>query len=205
MSIKNKIILKTGFNHRFDNGVLKAKKLLSNNSIGKIYYVKIEYANGSVRTNKNRIGSLLDIGSHSINLISYFFNDKKINILKSVKNRFEFNIKNKDDNGFIILKFKEILCSVHHSLLTWKNKFVVEISGSKGMIKINSLPKWGTQELILFKRTFPSGVPKTKKYYFEGDNSWMNEWLFFKNLINANNLSGNYEGYYNMRYIFKGN
>ena len=82
---------------------------------------------------------------------------------------------------------------------------MVEISGSKGMIKINSLPKWGTQELILFKRKFPSGVPKTKKYYFEGDNSWKNEWLFFKNLIKANNLSGNYEGYYNMRYIFKGN
>ena len=35
------------------------------------------YGNGTVITNKNRIGSLLDLGSHMINLSEFFFNTKK--------------------------------------------------------------------------------------------------------------------------------
>jgi predicted dehydrogenase len=205
ISVKNHVVLKTGFNHRFDEGIFLAKKLVKNNKIGKIYYIKIDYANGSVRTNKNRIGSLLDIGCHSINLISFFFNEKKLTVIKSIKNRFEFSVKNKDDNGFLLIKFKKIFCSIHHSFLSWKNKFLVEISGSKGMIRINSLPKWGLQELILYRRKYPSGKPKEKKYFFKHDDSWKNEWSFFCKLINRKNLNHNYEGYDNMKYIFKKN
>ena len=35
-----------------------AKKLLTKKNIGKIYFVKIEYVNGTAKTNKNKVGSM---------------------------------------------------------------------------------------------------------------------------------------------------
>ena len=32
----------------------------------------------------------------------------------------------------------------------------------KGSLKVHSLPKWGKQSVIIEKRVFPSGKPKTK-------------------------------------------
>ena len=198
LSIKNKVVLKTGFNLRFDNAVILAKNLMKKNKVGKIYYIKISYVNGTVLTNKNEIGSLLDIGSHSINLVNYFIGDNKILSINSFSQSNEYF---KDDNGFVFFKYKKILFYIHHSFVSWKNKFHVEISGSKGSLVINSLPKWGTQELIYSKRVYPSGKPKQTKYYFNKDNSWSNEWFFFKKIIKKENFLNNFEGLVNMRII----
>ena len=64
---KNRVYLKTGFNLRFDEGIQKVKNLIEKKALGKIYFMNIIYVNGSVKTNKNRVGALSDIGSHSIN------------------------------------------------------------------------------------------------------------------------------------------
>ena len=69
---KNKVFLKTGFNLRFDDGVQLVKKIIDKKLLGKIYFFKVDYVNGSVKTNKNRIGALSDIGSHCVNLFEYF-------------------------------------------------------------------------------------------------------------------------------------
>ena len=196
---KNKLILKTGFNLRFDDGIKKASEIFSSGALGEIYFSKIDYVNGSVKTNKNKVGALSDIGSHSLNLIEYFFG-KKIDRILCKKNSHEHQ---KDDNGFIILKIKKILCSIHFSFVRWKNEFSLEISGKNGFLKVCSLPKWGTQTLIYGKRVYPSGKPIMKNYYYTKDNSWYNEWLHFKNLIRNNDLKDNYEGLRNMKLINK--
>ena len=54
-SIKNHKILKVGYNLRFDDGLIKTKELLKKKIIGKIYYIKITYANGAARTNTNKV------------------------------------------------------------------------------------------------------------------------------------------------------
>ena len=59
-----------------------AKKLLTKKNIGKIYFVKIEYVNGTAKTNKNKVGSMSDIGSHSLNLFEYFL--LEINLLLQI-------------------------------------------------------------------------------------------------------------------------
>ena len=69
---KKKLVLKTGFNLRFDDAIIEAKKIIEKNQIGKIYFVKSTYVNGSVKTNKNKVGALSDIGSHSLNLLELF-------------------------------------------------------------------------------------------------------------------------------------
>ena len=196
---RKKLVLKTGFNLRFDNGIIKAKSLIDKNKIGKIYFFSCTYVNGSVRTNKNKVGALSDIGSHSLNLFDFFIK-KKLNIFNSYKISHEHK---KDDNGFFIAKVDKILCSIHFSFVRWKNKFNLEISGEKGFIKIQSLPKWGKQTLIYGKRVFPSGKPIIKKEFFFKDHSWYNEWIYFKKLIKKRDLSSNLEGLSNMKIINK--
>ena len=57
LAIKNKVLLKTGFNLRFDSGIMKAKKFIHENKIGKkIYFIKMSYVNGTVLTNNNNVG-----------------------------------------------------------------------------------------------------------------------------------------------------
>ena len=167
---KKKLVLKTGFNLRFDNGIIKAKKMIDLNKIGKIYFFSCTYVNGSVVTNKNKVGALSDIGSHSLNLFEYFIK-KQISKFNCLRISHEHK---KDDNGFLIAKVDNILCSIHFSFIRWKNKFSLEISGDKGYIKIRSLPKWGKQTLIYGKRVFPSGKPIVTTESFYKDKSWFN-------------------------------
>ena len=57
----------------------------------------------AVKTNTNKVGSILDMASHSINLIEYFFKNKKIKLNYSKIQKNEFLNKTKVDNGFIFL------------------------------------------------------------------------------------------------------
>jgi predicted dehydrogenase len=194
---KNKLFLKTGFNLRFDDGIRLAKKLIKVGSIGKIYYFKCEYVNGSAKTNKNNVGALSDIGSHSINLFEHFISEK----FKIINNSSQKNEYIKDDNGFLTIKSRDVLGLIHYSFVRWENKFLLEIFGSKGSITVNSLPKWGKQTVTFSKRIFPSGKPTNKYWFFFKDNSWYNEWLHFKNCITKKNHHSIDEGHNNMKHL----
>ena len=192
---KNKVYLKTGFNLRYDSGIQLAKKLVDLKKIGKIYFIKIDYVNGSVKTNKNNIGALSDIGSHSINLFEFFIS-KNFNVINNMMQRNEYF---KDDNGFITLKSGNVIGQIHYSFVRWENKFYLEISGKKGSIIVDSLPKWGKQTVTLSKRVYPSGIPKKKNWYFFEDNSWYNEWIHFNKAIKNKSFNDLDEGYVTMK------
>lgn len=203
-STKSKKVLKTGYNLRYDDGILLAKKLFDKKLIGKVYYIKNIYANGAARTNTNKVGSLLDMGSHSLNLLQYFFKKIKIINVKNQKN--EFMKKKYIDNGFITMQVDKAICLIHHGFCTWKNNFEFEISGSKGFIKIISLSKWGDQKIIFGKRTYPSGIPKIKEWIFKVDNSWKNELLLVIKKIREKRIDYkllNIEGYDTLKLIKK--
>ncbi len=200
LASKKKLVLKTGFNLLFDDGIIALKKILIKERIRNIYFIKISYVNGSVKTNKNNIGSLLDIGSHSISLLNFLTNNQNLKILNS---SIQSNEYHKDDNGFITLKMGNTLVHIHHSFVRWENKFSVEIFFKKGSLELYNLPKWGDQTLIYSLRKYPSGKPKKFFQFFQkdNDNSWFNEWIYFKNLIKKKNFKGNNEGLHNMRLL----
>jgi len=203
---KNKLLLKTGYNLRFDDGLQAAKNIINKNKIGKIYYCKITYANGATKTNSNQVGSLLDMGSHSLNLLQWFFESSKIIPSYNAFQSNEFMNKSKVDNGFVFLKINKIICIMHHGFCTWKNKFNLEISGSKGYIAVNSLSKWGDQKVNLGLRKYPSGIPLIKEWSFSYDNSWKNELLFVIKKIVSRDFdydSVNKEGYNTLKLIKK--
>jgi len=194
-SIKSKKIFKVGYNLRFDEGIQKAESIYRSGKIGKIYYSKITYANGTSRTNTNKVGSLLDMGSHALNLFNFFFKTINIKKISKIDQKNEFLNKTKIDNSFTIFKIKKINCFLHHGFCTWKNQFEFDIYGSKGFLKVLSLPKWGKQEVIYGRRTFPSGVPVIKKWIFNEDKSWANELNYVIGEIRkkTKNIRNNYE------------
>ena len=115
------------------------------------------------------------MGAHSINLIQWFLDVNNLDIKYSLSQKNEFMRKQIVDNGFVNFVYKNIICFIHHGFCNWKNKFELEIIGSKGLIQVESLPKWGMQEVIYGKRVFPSGKPKLFKKIFKKDNTWLNE------------------------------
>ena len=131
------------------------------NSIGKIYYCKISYANGTAKSNTNNVGSIFDMASHSINLLMWLFNSKILKVISSCNQKNEFSDVH-FDNGFATLKIRNILVSLHHGFCNWKNIFSLEIYGKKGSLKVHSLPKWGKQSVIIEKEFFQVGVQKQK-------------------------------------------
>ena len=205
-SNNNKVILKSGYNLRFDDGLTVAKNILDKKKIGKIYYCKITYANGAAKTNSNQVGSLIDMGAHSINLIQWLFKNSKIKPIYKFNQANEFMNKKKTDNGFIMLKFDKAICVLHHGFCTWKNKFNLEISGSRGYINVSSLSKWKNQKVSYGIRKYPSGFPLIKEWTFKLDNSWRKELIFvIKKILNKNlnYKSINYEGYNTLKLIKK--
>lgn len=204
-STKQKKIIKAGYNLKYDLGLQYINKVLRSDFISHIYYCKISYGNGTAKSNTNNIGSILDMGSHSVNLLMFLFNSNIIKIINSSNQKNEFS-KLHPDNGFAILKIKKILVSLHHSFCSWKNKFSLEIHGKKGSLKVDSLPKWSDQIVTIEKRVFPSGKPKVKIKKFKNDLSFKNELYSLLEIIrNINNIKLlslkkiNYECYYTLK------
>lgn len=200
LSVKNRVVLKTGYNLRFDDGIMLVKKILKKKKLGDIYFSKIEYVNGAVRSNTNKVGSLIDLGSHIVNLFEYFFSGKiKVKYFENISNEYI-----KEDNGYFSMNIGNISCLGHHSFIRWKNNFSLEIFGKKGFVILNSLPKWGNQLLTIGKRKYPSGRPKLDFVHFRNkDLSWKKEVQFFFKLINERDYSFNKEGLSTMASIDK--
>ncbi|MEE9571671.1 MAG: Gfo/Idh/MocA family oxidoreductase [Candidatus Neomarinimicrobiota bacterium] len=187
----NSLVLHIGFNIRYDEGLLKAKHLIEEGKIGKPYFFKCVYVNGSVITNNNKVGALLDMGIHNIYIAKMFMGN--IKPIATAIQRFEYDVKDRDDNGFVLLKSKSMVGSIHFSLVRWKNDFNLEVTGSEGSVLVESLTKWGTQTTIHHERVYPSGVPKETKYNFVGDNTWEAECRDFIKRVTENDLSKNNE------------
>ena len=188
---ENNLVLHIGFNMRYDEGLQKAKLLITEGKIGKPYFFKCTHVNGSVITNDNKVGALLDMGIHNIYLAKMFMGN--IKPIASAIQRYEYAVKDRDDNGFVILESNSMFGITHFSLVRWKNDFNLEVTGSEGSVMVESLTKYGTQTTIHHERVYPSGVPKEKKYRFTGDNTWEMECRDFHKRIKENDLSKNNE------------
>ena len=188
---KKSLVLHVGFNIRYDKGLQKAKIIIDDGKIGKPYFFKCTYVNGSVLTNNNNVGALLDMGIHNIYLAKMFMGN--INPIASTIQNFEYKIKDRDDNGFVLLQSDSMIGSVHFSLVRWKNDFNLEVTGSNGSVIVENLTKWGIQKTIHHERIYPSGVPKEKTFEFSGDNTWEAECRDFNNRVSENDLSKNNE------------
>tara|TARA_B100000767_G_scaffold275746_1_gene314997 strand:- start:9043 stop:9960 length:918 start_codon:yes stop_codon:yes gene_type:complete len=187
MANKNKVILYTAYNHRFEPIIKELKKLIQKKKLGKIYRCKIFYGNGTsylVKKSKWRdkgLGVISDIGSHLFDLCIFWFG-KKIENIKIIEiNKFE---NKSPDHAIISFNINNIIIELEMTLCMWKNTFRCDILASKGSAHLSSLCKWGKNEIIYRERKFPSGKPLEKKVSFKkSDPTWKLENLHFENLI----------------------
>ena len=184
---KNKVLLCSAYNHRFEKSLIFLKTLVQKKKLGKIYNFKLQYLNGTAKnvfeTWRDKNGGVVnDLTPHLLDIIFSIFGAVEIQQINFInKKKFE----NKSfDHALISFNFKKIDFFIEVSYCNWKNTFEIIANGEKGSLKINSLQKWGDSKLSLYKRILPSGVPiETLKNFRGKDNSFKDEIINFKKLI----------------------
>jgi scyllo-inositol 2-dehydrogenase (NADP+) len=193
LSIEKKLVSYVAYNHRFEPNIQKVKKIINKKKIGKLYFCKIFYGNGTAKLVKDsswrdkRSGVIEDIGSHLIDMIIYLFNFKEIKNYSLFFNKFE---NKSPDHAQLIFKQKNMNFLLEMSLCMWRNTFNFDLVGSKGSVHISSLCKWDKTVLTLRKRKYPSGKPSEKTFYLKmPDPTWKKELDYFLLLVKKNKKS----------------
>ena len=183
----NNVVLYTAYNHRFEPHFINMKNLLINKGLGKIFRLRMFYGNGTsglVKQSEWRdqgSGVVLDIGSHLLDTLIFWFGEKKIKIRDINKFKFE-NLS--PDHAILTGKIDNIYIELEVSLLSWKNDFICDIIGSKGSAHISSLCKWGPSKFITRKRVLPAGKPDENIITLtQSDPTWEQEYIYFKQLV----------------------
>ena len=191
--IKKKLIFYTAYNHRFEPHIIKLKNIIDKHELGKIYFVRIFYGNGTallVRNSKWKDklkGVVSDLGSHIIDIILFLFEKNKFIFDLLEQNNFE---NKTSDHAIFYSKNNKIKIFCETTLLMWKNTFTIDVVGKNGSVHLNGLCKWGPSILTLRKRKYPSGTPEEKIFALKTkDPTWRKEHFFFQNLIKKKDVN----------------
>jgi predicted dehydrogenase len=159
---RKKLVYMVGYNCRFHDGFIKARKLYEKGKIGKLIFIRSRFGFGGRknydkewRLNKEMSGGghLHDQGVHMIDMAKSFM--AEIKKVKGMVSNVYWRVGT-EDNGFVILKDKNnVIASIHSSLTQWKRLHSFEIYGTKGYLIVEGLGmRYGEPErLILGKRT----------------------------------------------------
>ena len=166
---KKHLIYKIGYNYRFHDGFIKARKLYEKGAIGKLLFIRAIHGFGGRkgyekewRINKKAGGGhLRDQGVHIIDMAKSFMG--KIDKVQGMRADTYWG-SGTEDNAFVLLKSGNVIASIHSSLTQWKRKHTFEIYGDKGYLIIEGLGmRYGEPEkLILGKRTKNPDIVKEK-------------------------------------------
>ena len=186
---KSDKILKYGFNHRFHYSVMEAKKIINEEALGKLLWMRGVYGKaGSIdfhenwRNYKNYSGGgiLLDQGIHMIDLFRYFANDE-FDCLNAHLTTSFWDIEC-EDNAFLTLKStNDVVATLHSSATHWRHKFLLEMTFENGYINLDGIlsssrsytPETMTVGMREFEDvTFAMGKPKESITFYEYDKSW---------------------------------
>lgn len=187
---KNGVIWYTSYNHRFEPNIVKIKKLLEKNTIGKLYHARFVYSFGNIKERigtwrETEFGVLEEIIPHQLDFVMNFFGYKGDDFKTLVARKVESKIF---DHWMISTTDNKVI--IECSAVTWKNVFSIDIYGSLGSLHMNGLRKWSGSELIIRKRVFPTGVPYEKKSFNEGpDITWKSDFKYFENMVKKNENS----------------
>lgn len=192
-SIKNKTLVYTAYNHRFEPNIIRLKKAISEKKLGRLYVCRLFYGNGTSKIVKNSLwkdigmGVIPDLLPHLLDIYSYLFNLKPNNF-KLISNK---NFENKStDHALVVSKLKNNLLQMEVSLCSWKNTFTCDLIFEKGSLHMESLCKWGPSKYSIRKRTYPSGLPNERiSIVKKKDITWDEELKYFKKMINKNTVT----------------
>jgi scyllo-inositol 2-dehydrogenase (NADP+) len=180
------ILIYTAYNHRFEPSFRKLKKLIESGKLGKLYSCRIFYGNGTARLVRESAwrdkgsGVLFDLGSHLLDMTSYWFGDIKGKFKILSVNAFE---NRSADHAVLLIQENSPRIELEMTLLSWKNHFSCDLFGEHGSAHIKSLSKWDSSDFSIHWRILPSGKPAEETIMFpQGDPTWQLEYDHFKSL-----------------------
>jgi predicted dehydrogenase len=181
----------TAYNHRFEPHISTVKGLLADHVIGEIYRCNLFYGNGTaqlVRGSEWRdreAGVIPDLGSHLLDIVDFWFDRDFDDISLISSNAYE---NRSPDHAVLGSTVQRPDLLLEMSLLSWRNSFHADLIGSEGSIHIRSLCKWSESELLVRRRTRPSGTPTEERSVApQGDPTWQREYEAFVHACEAGN------------------
>ena len=187
---ERKVIWYTSYNHRFEPLVAALKEQLEAEALGRIYHGRLLYGNGTVQNvvgtwREEGHGVLEDLACHLIDLTGYLFGygggDFQVWAIQSNESK---------SSDRCLLATADRRFELECSMICWKNTFTIDVFGETGSIHLNGLCKWGTSELIVRQRKYPSGVPSETRKVVEGpDASWEKDLIHFEALVGSGETS----------------
>jgi 1,5-anhydro-D-fructose reductase (1,5-anhydro-D-mannitol-forming) len=193
-----------GFNHRYHESVIEAKRHIGSGTFGKILWMRGRYGKSvdqtfyeEWRASRHQAGGgiLMDQGIHMLDLLMYFAGG--FDEVKSFCSNLYWNL-DVEDNVFAILKnnHNNIVASLHSTMTQWRHLFALEIFLERGYMVINGLitasmsyTRPGGEEVLTIatNRTPPPQAmhASEKRFVYSEDGSWQAELLdFFKAIEN---------------------
>ncbi len=175
----------TAYNHRFEPHVRRMKELLESGRLGRVYFARLFYGNGTARDVRNSpwrdqgSGVLRDLGSHLLDIVLMWFGPPSAQFHVRAAHRFE----NRALDHVIVGMEGEPAVEIEATLLSWRNHFSADIYAERGSAHIDSLCKWGPSTLTVRTRVLPSGRPSEEAVVLtEPDPTWDLEYGYFKQL-----------------------
>ena len=192
---KSKIKLKYGFNHRYHDSIILAKKIIDSKKYGKLINLKGLYGKSKIitfagqwRSIKSIAGGgiLLDQGIHLLDLIRFFCGEFK-EIKSLISNSYW---KHKvEDNAYVIMRSnKNIVAMLHSTATQWQHQFRIEITLEKAQINLSGIlsgsKTYGQEKIEIQPKLFKN--KKNTIIKFKKDLSWKREVQEYINCIKLN-------------------
>lgn len=190
-SIKSNVFVYTAYNHRFEPHFMNIKKYIQNRELGKLYYIRMFYGNGTSQLVKSSnwrdqgMGVISDLAPHLLDILAFWIGLTKLNDISLIHHNFETL---SPDHAVIHFNMDDVAVELEMSLCMWKNTFTCDIVGEKGSLHMSSFCKWGPSILTHRERILPTGIPNEKTFKIEKkDPTWEKEHqYFFSQILNQN-------------------
>lgn len=173
----------TAYNHRFEPHIARLKDVLDTQALGRLYFARIFYGNGTALEIKRSpwrdqgVGVLADLGSHVLDMVLFLLGPRDPKFDLWTFNRFE----NRAWDHVVFGSQIQPVLVLEATVVCWRNTFTLDIFGERGSAHIECLCKWGPSIFRIRKRVFPSGRPLEEVQSIESaDPTWALEYEHFK-------------------------
>jgi predicted dehydrogenase len=190
--------LKYGFNHRYHDSVIEAKRLIECGQFGRVVNLRGVYGKSSIvpfatgwrsQRAKSGGGILLDQGIHMLDMIRYFCGD--FDEVKSFVSN-DFWHHDVEDNAYALLRTASgVVAMVHSTATQWRHRFRLEITLEAALLELtgilSSSKSYGEERLTIVPRKDGSVIgahEETTKQYLE-DHSWQDEMDEFARMLQS--------------------
>lgn len=188
--------LKYGFNHRYHESVIEAKRIIASGEYGPIVNLRGIYGKSSVipfgtgwRAERRFAGGgiLLDQGIHMLDMVRYFAGD-----FHEVKSFVSNNYWNHDvdDNAYALMRNADgVVAMVHSTATQWQHRFRLEVTLRDALLELSGIlsgsKSYGEEQLRVIPRKDGSSVGAFHEMTtsFLEDHSWRSEVDEFATLI----------------------